>query len=80
MHHAISINFKCLQVALTLLSLSLDGSYMGTIEVKLPEEGIGGLICLKFWARSSQGGNYSLETVVYEPHRLTIISSLGLSS
>lgn len=60
-------------MVLALLTLSLDGSNMGTVEVKLPEEGIGGLVCLKFWIRGSRAGDYSLSTVVYEPHRLIVI-------
>ncbi|XP_078428741.1 transducin/WD40 repeat-like superfamily protein isoform X2 [Wolffia australiana] len=55
-------------MVLALLALSRDGSVMGTVEVKLPEEEIGGLVCLKFWMRGSQTSDYSLETVVYEPH------------
>lgn len=43
---------------------------MGTVEAKLPEDGIGGLVTLKFWASGSRSGEYSLSTVIYEPHRL----------
>ncbi|CAA6671814.1 unnamed protein product [Spirodela intermedia] len=64
-------------VVLSLLTLSLDGSNMGTVEVKLPEEGIGGLVCLKFWTRGSRAGDYSLSTVVYEPHSDAGISALA---
>ncbi|XP_068328193.1 uncharacterized protein [Pyrus communis] len=56
-------------VIVTLVSLSGNGSMMSTVEVKLPEEGLGGLVCLKFWASGSQNKSFSLSTVVYEPHR-----------
>lgn len=52
-----------------LIALSRDGSIMATVEVKLPEEGIGGLVNLKFWTQGSKTGEYSLSTVIYEPHR-----------
>lgn len=58
-----------LQVVVTLMALSSDGSVMSTIEVRLPEEDIGGLICLKFWTSSSQNKQFTLSTVIYEPHR-----------
>jgi len=58
-----------LQVVVTMVELSTDGSMMGTVEVKLPEEGIGGLICLKFWDLDSDTKRFSLSTLVYEPHR-----------
>ncbi|CAN6725634.1 unnamed protein product [Malus baccata var. baccata] len=65
------------RVIVTLVSLSKDGSMMSTVEVKLPEEGLGGLVCLKFWASGPQNKNFSLSTVVYEPHRDARISSLA---
>ncbi|KAK9278012.1 hypothetical protein L1049_027569 [Liquidambar formosana] len=37
-------------VVVTIVAFSLDGSMMSTAEVKFPEEDIGGLVCLKFWA------------------------------
>lgn len=52
--------------------MSHDGSMMCTVEEKLPELGLGGLISLKFWARGSHTGNYTLSTVIYEPHRYGI--------
>lgn len=55
---------------MTSVALSLDGSMMSTAEVKLAEEGIGGLVSLKFWALGSDKRNFSLSTIVYEPHRL----------
>ena len=58
-----------LQVVVTLVELSLDGSMMGTVEVKLPEEDIGGLICLKFWELDSDDKSFSVSTLIYEPHR-----------
>lgn len=58
-----------LQVVVTMVELSIDGSMMGTVEVKLPEEGIGGLICLKFWDLYSDTKRFSMSTLIYEPHR-----------
>ncbi|KAI5557023.1 hypothetical protein BDE02_18G073900 [Populus trichocarpa] len=63
-------------VVVTLAVLSLDGSMMSTAEVKLPEEGLGGLVCLKFWAFGSQK-EFSLTTIVYEPHRDAGISAIA---
>ena len=63
------MNFFSSQVVVTLVVLSLDGSTMGTAEVKLAEEGIGGLVSLKFWESASQNKEYILSTIVYEPHR-----------
>ncbi|PRQ37359.1 hypothetical protein RchiOBHm_Chr4g0401691 [Rosa chinensis] len=42
---------------------------MSTVEVNLPEDGIGGLVCLKFWASDLQNKNFNLSTIVCEPHR-----------
>ncbi|KAF4391179.1 hypothetical protein G4B88_016489 [Cannabis sativa] len=42
---------------------------MCTSDVKLPEDGIGSLVCLKFWESDSLNKNFSLSTIVYEPHR-----------
>ena len=42
---------------------------MGTVETRLPEEGIGGLVSLKFWMCGSQIKDFSLSTIIYEPHR-----------
>ncbi|KAJ4982232.1 hypothetical protein NE237_033069 [Protea cynaroides] len=64
-------------LVVTLLALSVDGSKMGTVEVKLPEEGIGGLVCLKFWASGSRSGDFTLSTVIYEPHSDAGISALA---
>lgn len=58
-----------LQVAVTLMALSPDGSVMSTVEVRLPEQDIGGLVCLKFWKSASQNKQFALSTVIYEPHR-----------
>ncbi|RLN00886.1 WD repeat-containing protein 75 [Panicum miliaceum] len=52
---------------ISVVSLSIDGSLMCTVDVKLPEEELGGLVTLKFWNGSS-AGNYFLSTVIYEPH------------
>lgn len=57
------------QVVITSVVLSLDGSLMTTAEIRIPEGGIGGLICLKFWDSELENKKFSLSTVVYEPHR-----------
>ncbi|KAK1257118.1 hypothetical protein QJS04_geneDACA023666 [Acorus gramineus] len=67
----------CLLVIVTLVALSSDGSTMSTVEVKLPEEQIGGLVTLKFWASGSRSGEYCLSTVIYEPHSDAGISALA---
>ncbi|KAJ6331200.1 hypothetical protein OIU76_009722 [Salix suchowensis] len=64
-------------VVVTLAVLSLDGSMMSTAELKLPEEGLGGLVCLKFWALGSQNKEFSLSTIIYEPHRDAGISAIA---
>ncbi|XP_015899229.3 uncharacterized protein LOC107432272 [Ziziphus jujuba] len=64
-------------VLVSLLALSQDGSMMCTTEVKLPEEGIGALVCLKFWASLSQNKNFCLSTIIYEPHRDAGISAVA---
>lgn len=55
---------------ISLVSLSIGGNLMCTVEVKLPEEELGGLVTLKFWNQGSRAGQYHLSTVIYEPHRL----------
>ncbi|KAG2266916.1 hypothetical protein Bca4012_075606 [Brassica carinata] len=40
-------------VVVTAVALSLDGSVMRTTEVKLPEDGIGGLVSLNFWVNQT---------------------------
>lgn len=65
-----------LTVVVTVVSLSLDGSLMSTAEVRSPEGGIGGFICLKFWDSELENKEFSLSTVVYEPHRDAGISAL----
>lgn len=64
-------------VVVTLVALSLDGSMMGTSEVKSPEEDVGRLVCLKFWTRGSQSKEFSLSTIIYEPHRDAVISAIA---
>ncbi|GAB2222155.1 hypothetical protein Drorol1_Dr00013357 [Drosera rotundifolia] len=64
-------------VVISLMAVSPDGSMMSTVENKLPEEGIGGLFCLKIWGCESQKKNFKLTTVVYEPHRDAAISALA---
>ncbi|KAJ6797873.1 WD repeat-containing protein 75 [Iris pallida] len=60
-----------------LMALSADGAMMGTVDVRLPEEGLGGLVSLKFWTHGSRIGEYNLSTVIYEPHSDSGISSLA---
>lgn len=64
-------------VVVNLVALSQDGSMMSTAEVRLPEEGIGGLVCLKFWALGSENKKFTLSTVIYEPHRDAGISAVA---
>ncbi|CAK9157783.1 unnamed protein product [Ilex paraguariensis] len=64
-------------VMVNLVALSLDGSTMSTIETRLPEDGIGGLVSLKFWTCGSQTKEFSLSTVIYEPHRDAGVSGIG---
>uniref|UniRef100_A0A9I9DF46 WD repeat-containing protein 75 second beta-propeller domain-containing protein n=1 Tax=Cucumis melo TaxID=3656 RepID=A0A9I9DF46_CUCME len=65
------------EVVITSVALSLDGSLMTTAEVRIPEGGIGGFICLKFWDSELENKKFSLSTVVYEPHRDAGISALA---
>lgn len=58
---------------ISLVSLSIDGNLMCTVDVKLPEDELGGLVTLKFWNHGSSAGDYSLSTVIYEPHRLVLV-------
>ncbi|KAL0282436.1 UNVERIFIED_CONTAM: U3 small nucleolar RNA-associated protein 17 [Sesamum angustifolium] len=66
-----------LHVKVNLVALSPDGSTMSTVETRLPEEGIGSLVSLKFWACGSQNKHFSLSTVIYEPHGESGISSVA---
>ncbi|KAK4398713.1 hypothetical protein Sango_1346800 [Sesamum angolense] len=65
------------EVKVNLVALSPDGSTMSTVETRLPEEGIGSLVSLKFWACGSQNKHFSLSTVIYEPHGESGISSVA---
>ncbi|XP_065873775.1 uncharacterized protein [Euphorbia lathyris] len=65
-------------VVVTLVALSLDGAMMLTAEEKLAEEGLGGLVSLKFWAMGPDK-KFTLSTIVYEPHRDAGISSVALN-
>ncbi|KAL6514005.1 hypothetical protein OROHE_019461 [Orobanche hederae] len=65
------------RVKVNLVALSPDGSTMSTVESRLPEEGIGSLVSLKFWACGSQSKQFGLSTVIYEPHREARISSIA---
>ncbi|XP_034215520.1 WD repeat-containing protein 75 isoform X2 [Prunus dulcis] len=69
-----------IRVIVTLVCLSGDGSMMSTVEVKLPEEGLGGLVCLKFWASGSQNKNFTMSTIVYEPHRKKPMTAAAFSA
>ncbi|KAF5948962.1 hypothetical protein HYC85_014919 [Camellia sinensis] len=66
-----------LTVVVNLVALSLDGCVMSTVETRLPEEGIGGLVSLKFWTSGSQNKDFSLSTVIYEPHRVSGVSAIA---
>ncbi|PSR85460.1 WD repeat-containing protein [Actinidia chinensis var. chinensis] len=66
-----------LTVIVTLVALSLDGCVMSTVETRLPEEGIGGLVSLKFWMCGSQIKDFSLSTIIYEPHRESGVSAIA---
>ncbi|KAL8135453.1 uncharacterized protein LOC141713331 isoform X2 [Apium graveolens] len=64
-------------VIVSLVALSPDGCVMCTSETRLPEDGIGGLVSLKFWVCGSESTNFSLSTIVYEPHREAGISGIA---
>ncbi|GAY37175.1 hypothetical protein CUMW_027030 [Citrus unshiu] len=64
-------------VVVTLVALSQDGSLMSTVDIKLAEEGIGSLVCLKFWVSETQNKEFTLSTIVYEPHRDAGISAVA---
>ncbi|PIN01346.1 WD40 repeat protein [Handroanthus impetiginosus] len=64
-------------VKVNLVAFSSDGSTMSTVETRLPEEGIGSLFSLKFWACGLQSKHFSLSTVIYEPHRESGISCIA---
>ncbi|CAD6269264.1 unnamed protein product [Miscanthus lutarioriparius] len=62
---------------ISLVSLSIDGNLMCTVDVKLPEEELGGLVTLKFWNHGSRAGHYCLSTIIYEPHSDAGVSSVA---
>lgn len=64
-------------MVVSLVAFSLDGSLMGTVDARLPEEGIGGLVSLKFWTCGSHKKDFSLSTVIYEPHSDAGISAIA---
>ncbi|VVB15161.1 unnamed protein product [Arabis nemorensis] len=64
-------------VMVTAVAISLDGSVMSTTEVKLPEDGIGGLVSLKFWESEPDNKTFTLSTVVYEPHKDASVSAIA---
>lgn len=61
---------------LTSMVLSKDGTKLSTTDRKLAEDGIGGLVCLKFWDSGSRIGEFLLSTVIYEPHSDAGVSAL----
>lgn len=65
-----------ISVFVTLVTLSADGSVMGTVEMKVPEGGVGGRFSLKFWEAKARNGHFSLSTVIDEPHSDAGISAL----
>jgi hypothetical protein len=54
--------FLFLQMYISLISLSIDGNLMCTVDVKLPEEELGGLVTLKFW---NHGSNRMLDIIFF---------------
>ncbi|XP_047328374.1 WD repeat-containing protein 75-like isoform X2 [Impatiens glandulifera] len=64
-------------VIITLVAISQDGSLMSTVENRLPEEEIGGLVCLKFWECQPLNKDFSLSTIIYEPHRDGNLSAIA---
>ncbi|KAI3985706.1 hypothetical protein MKX01_030620 [Papaver californicum] len=66
-------------LSVTLLALSKDGTKMGTAEVKLSEDGIGGLVCLRFWEAGNRKGAFTLSTVIYEPHSGAGVSAIAFN-
>ncbi|KAK1362452.1 WD repeat-containing protein 75 [Heracleum sosnowskyi] len=64
-------------VIVSLVALSPDGCVMCTVETRLPEDEIGGLVSLKFWVCGPESTNFSLSTIVYEPHRDASISGIA---
>ncbi|KAK1433946.1 hypothetical protein QVD17_10864 [Tagetes erecta] len=62
---------------LNLVALSFEGSVLCTVETRMAEEGIGGFVTLKFWERGSQNNNFTLSTVIYEPHRDAGVSAVA---
>ncbi|KAM7256211.1 hypothetical protein ACFE04_011952 [Oxalis oulophora] len=63
-------------VTVNVVAFSLDGSIMGTSEEKISEDGIGGLVCLKFWIKLPNE-DFTLSTIIYEPHRDAGISAIA---
>lgn len=63
-------------VLVSFVALSGDASAMATVEFKLGEEGIGHGFCLKFWVAETGKQNFSLTTIIDEPHSDAGISDL----
>ncbi|XP_047316571.1 WD repeat-containing protein 75-like [Impatiens glandulifera] len=64
-------------VIITMVAISPDGSLMSTVENRLPEEEIGGLVCLKFWECQPLNKDFCLSTIIYEPHRDASLSAIA---
>lgn len=62
---------------LNKVALSYDGCMMGTVETRMSEEGIGGFVTLKFWERGPHNNDFTLSTVIYEPHRDAGVSAIA---
>ncbi|CAH9079051.1 unnamed protein product [Cuscuta epithymum] len=65
-----------IRIIVNMVALSPDGCTISTVETRLPEEGIGGLISLKFWTSGSESKGFNLSTVIYEPHRDAGVSAI----
>ncbi|KAK9117080.1 hypothetical protein Sjap_016027 [Stephania japonica] len=74
--YSLSDDREVSQLFVTILAISMDGSKLGTVEVQLPEEELGGLVCLKFWDKT-HSGKFSLSTPIYEPHGDAGVSAIA---
>lgn len=55
------------------VAFSADGTSMATVDIGIPEQGIGGGACLKFWDRPSRQLQYSVNTQVDELHEIAAL-------
>ncbi|KAK9108011.1 hypothetical protein Syun_024022 [Stephania yunnanensis] len=74
--YSLSDDREVSQLFVTILAVSMDGSKLSTVEVQLPEEELGGLVCLKFWDQT-RSGEFSLSTPIYEPHGDARVSAIA---